>query len=188
VPSFRPLAQFLETERLTLRAWRTSDSEAIRELWSERDPRSLRLIDADGHPTVDEMIDRIAKQLAESRITGISLLAIERKHEADFIGYCGFVVGNGSLAEPEIAYELARRAHGRGYATEAARAVLAAGIDTGRSRFWATVRAWNTPSFRVLEKIGFAPSGRVDADTERGDSVWMTWPQKRPESIQKLHS
>jgi RimJ/RimL family protein N-acetyltransferase len=39
---------------------------------------------------------------------------------------------------------------------------------------WATVRAWNAPSFRVLEKIGFERSERVTKDAERGDSIWMT--------------
>jgi RimJ/RimL family protein N-acetyltransferase len=121
------------------------------------------------------MTVRIEKQLEESARSGISLLAIERKTEGDFIGYCGLIVGNGTLEEPEIAYELFRYAHGRGFATEAAFAVLGAGLDTGRTRFWATVRSWNSASFRVLEKIGFSHSGRVDPDADRGDSVWMTY-------------
>jgi RimJ/RimL family protein N-acetyltransferase len=57
--------------------------------------------------------------------------------------------------EPEIAYELLKRVHGHGHATEAARAVLGAAIATGRKRLWSTVRTWNTPSFRVLDKLGF---------------------------------
>ena len=92
----------------------------------------------------------------------------------EFIGYCGLIVGEGSFDEPEIAYELARRAHGFGYATEAARAVVDAAALTGRRRLWATVREWNAPSFRVLEKLGFEHSGRVTEDSERGDSIWMT--------------
>jgi RimJ/RimL family protein N-acetyltransferase len=54
----------------------------------------------------------------------------------------------------QIAYELLQRAHGRGYATEAAGAVPDAVIATGRKRLWSTLRTWNTPSFRVLEKLG----------------------------------
>ncbi len=71
-------------------------------------------------------------------------------------GYCGLIVGRCTHDEPEIAYELLRRFHGHGYATEAARAVLEAAFATGRTRIWSTVGAWNTPpSLRVLEKIGF---------------------------------
>jgi RimJ/RimL family protein N-acetyltransferase len=69
---------------------------------------------------------------------------------------------------------LAKRAHGHGYATEAASAVVEAARRTGRRRLWATVRDWNAPSFRVLEKLGFERGGRVDENPERGDSIWMT--------------
>jgi [ribosomal protein S5]-alanine N-acetyltransferase len=48
---------------------------------------------------------------------------VERKGAADVIGYCGLIShGNGSLDEPELAYELLRTVHGCGYATEAGRA------------------------------------------------------------------
>ena len=173
---FHPFVQGIETPRLSMRPWRLSDSDSVRELWTQRDPRSLRVIDSDGRPTVDDMRARLQKQLEESTRTGLSLLAIERKVEGDFIGYCGVIIGAATLEEPEIAYELLRSAHGNGYATEAAQAVLDAALDTGRTRFWATVRSWNAPSFRVLEKIGFVDSGKVDRDPARGDSVWMTGP------------
>ncbi|MGH3619152.1 MAG: GNAT family N-acetyltransferase, partial [Pseudonocardiaceae bacterium] len=98
------------------------------------------------------------------------MLAIHRRVEGEFLGYCGLVVGRASLDEPEIAYELLKRSHGRGYATEAARAVLGAAVVTGRSRLWATVRTWNAPSFRVLEKLEFQRD-HVSED-ERGELVW----------------
>jgi RimJ/RimL family protein N-acetyltransferase len=90
------------------------------------------------------------------------------------IGYCGLLIGDASEEEPEIAYELARRTHGNGYATEAARIVVAEAARTGRRRLWATVREWNTASFRVLEKLGFHDSGRITPDPDRGDTIWMT--------------
>jgi RimJ/RimL family protein N-acetyltransferase len=74
--------------------------------------------------------------------------------------------------EPEIASELLKRVHGHGYATEAARAVLAAAIATERKRLWSTVRTWNTPSFHVLEKLGFERD-HVSAD-DGGELVWLT--------------
>ncbi|ALE06856.1 GCN5 family acetyltransferase [Arthrobacter sp. ERGS1:01] len=176
MPKFRPLANNLETARLRMRPWTPADSTSIRRLWEERDPRALRRIDSDGRPTVEEFRTNIENQLAESALNGLELLAIETKHDGEFIGYCGLVVGNSTLDEPEIAYELFKHAHGNGYATEASRAVLSAAQDTGRTRLWATVRAWNLASFRVLEKVGFVDSGKVDPDPVRGDSVWMTWP------------
>jgi RimJ/RimL family protein N-acetyltransferase len=163
----------LVTERLRLRRWLPSDAEQHRALWLERDPRSRRRIDADGRPTVDEMRGWLVANPRGAE-PGLGLLPIERRDTGEFIGYCGLIVGEGTLDEPEIAYELARRAHGHGYATEAARAVVDAAAGTGRRRLWATVREWNAPSFRVLQKLGFEHSGRVTADAARGDSIWMT--------------
>jgi len=81
-------------------------------------------------------------------------------------------MGRGSLAEPEIAYELVRRVHGHGYATEAAAAVVEAAAATGRQRLWSTVRGWNAASLPVLAKLGFEPD-HVSAD-DRGELVWLT--------------
>jgi len=120
------------------------------------------------------MRERIVAQLAEEERTGLALLAIERKPRPEFLGYCGLIAGAADEIEPEIAYELFRCAHGRGYATEAARAVVEAARAMGRSRLWATVREWNAASFAVLAKLDFIDSGRRTPDPQRGDTVWMT--------------
>lgn len=120
--------------------------------------------------TAERAREIILKHLAATPATGIALLAIRRREEGDFIGYCGLIVGRCTLEEPETAYELFQRAHGRGYATEAASAVVDAAIATGRSRLWST--AWNTPSLRVLEKLGFHRD-HVSAG-DRGEIVWLT--------------
>ena len=138
--TYEPMSFQLETERLTMRPWAESDAEALRDLHAER---------GSGTPTVDDMRSLIAEQLARSASSGIALLPIQRRDEGDVIGYAGLVVGRSTLEEPEIAYELFQRVHGHGYATEAATAVLAAAIATGRTRLWSTVRTWNVPSLRV---------------------------------------
>jgi RimJ/RimL family protein N-acetyltransferase len=150
-----------------------ADAEEYRGLWVERDPRALRRIDAEGRPTVKQVRGWLVENPLAAE-PGLGLLVIERRDSGEFVGYCGLTVGRGSFEEPEIAYELARRAHGHGYATEAARAVVEAAARTGRRRLWATVREWNSASFRVLEKVGFERSGRVTEDAERGDTIWMT--------------
>lgn len=124
-------------------------------------------------PSMENIRERITSQLASTGQTGLALLPIVRRDEGDFIGYCGLIVGRTSVDEPEIAYELLRRAHGHGYATEAGRVVVEAAIATGRARLWSTVGAWNTPSFRVLEKLGFERD-HVTTQDDRGEIVWMT--------------
>ncbi|MDW6064674.1 GNAT family N-acetyltransferase [Streptomyces sp. FXJ1.4098] len=153
----------LETERLILRPWADSDAAELCALLCER---------GKGTPTVEHIRASIAEMLTATATTGIALLPIQRREEGDFIGYCGLIIGRSTLEEPEIAYELFQRAHGRGYATEAAGAVLDAAIATGRKRLWSTVGTWNTPSLRVLEKLGFE---RDHVSTEdNGEVVWLT--------------
>lgn len=153
----------LETQRLMMRPWAESDVEDYRALVAER---------GEEMPTVENVRERIATQLAATAQTGIALLAVRRLVEGDFIGYCGLTVGRATVDEPEIAYELFRHAHGRGYATEAARAVIDAAIATGRTRLWSTVRSWNAPSLRVLEKVGFQRD-HIATEDDRGELVWL---------------
>src|SRR4051794_30393457 len=160
----------LRTDRLRLRQFQPSDATWLHDLWAERDRRSARLLDDEGRPTVEDLRRDISARLAAA---GPQLLVLERLLDGDVLGYCGLTVGHGSIAEPELAFELFRRAHGHGVATEAARAVVDAADAAGYGRLQATVRAWNAPSLRVLAKLGFAPTGRVDADPERGDSIWL---------------
>jgi RimJ/RimL family protein N-acetyltransferase len=156
-----PMAFELETERLILNRWQESDAASYRQLVGERGGEM---------PTLDAARSKIISGRAASTDNGIATLPIRRRAEGDFIGYCGLITGRSTLEEPEIAYELLRSAHGNGYATEAASAVLAAAIATGRSRLWATVRTWNAPSFRVLEKLGF--ERRYSTWDDRGEIVW----------------
>jgi RimJ/RimL family protein N-acetyltransferase len=152
----------LKTARLTLRPWAVADADDHRALVAER---------GDGVPSIEDNRRVIEAQVAALALTGLALLVINRRDVGDVIGYCGLTVGRASVDEPEIAYELFRRVHGQGYATEAASAVLDAAITTGRKRLWATVRSWNAPSFRVLEKLGFERD-HVSADG-RGELVWL---------------
>lgn len=156
------MAHAIETERLTLRLRDERDAEWYRELIGER---------GEDVPTLEEATARLARSRDQALETGIGCLTISRRAEGDPIGYCALIVGRRSLDEPEIAYELLQRFHGHGYATEAARALVAAAADTGRRRLWSTVGAWNTPSFRVLEKVGFRRHHTVT--DERGEVVYL---------------
>jgi RimJ/RimL family protein N-acetyltransferase len=160
---YLPLASELATARLSLRLREPHDAPWFLELLGEHE---------DGpRPTLAQVEQSLTNENLRAHQTGIGLLTIRRRAEGDAIGYCGLVVGRASLDEPELAYELLRRAHGHGYATEAAGAVLAAAFATGRRRIWATVRPWNAPSLRVLDKLEFRRD-RIEAD-DRGDVLYL---------------
>lgn len=157
------MAFSLETERLFLRLRAKEDANWNLELMGEHEGGTTL--------TLDEAQQRIVDQEISARETGIGFLTIHRKTEGDAIGYCGLLIGRCSFDEPEIAFELLRRFHGHGYATEAASMVLDAAHATGRSRLWATTRSWNVQSLRVLEKIGFIRD-HCTSD-EKGEIVYM---------------
>ncbi|HZC73179.1 MAG TPA: GNAT family N-acetyltransferase [Jatrophihabitans sp.] len=158
----------LVTRRLVLGPWRDDDLTDYTDMVRERDQRTAA---AQGEPSRDELHARIRKQQTAIADTGIGLLTL--RVDRAFIGYCGLVVGRSSLDEPELAYELLRAHHGNGYATEAASAIVDATAETGRSRLWATVRPWNEPSLRVLDKLAFERTATVTTD-EFGDVLWLT--------------
>ena len=111
----RPMACHLETERLVLSPLDATDAELYAELINKRGPGARGF-----GTTVQGANDNLAKLANEAEESGLGLLAVRRRTEGDFIGYCGLIVGRASIDEPEIAFELFRRAHGQGYATEAA--------------------------------------------------------------------
>jgi ribosomal-protein-alanine N-acetyltransferase len=163
----------LETCRLLLRPWRVAEAVVQRELWAERDPRvpPHRRIDADGHPTVEELENSIRANQPSS----IGLLAVERKATGDVIGYCGLIDGGrGAEGEPELAFELLRRVWRQGYATEASMAILDWARSSGYERLWATVWEWNTASRRVLAKLGFTETERKEVDAVHGTTLFTT--------------
>lgn len=163
----------LETRRLLLRPQETRDAEVFRQLWAERDERvpAHRRIGPDGRPDVADISDRI---LQEKESVAPRLLSVQRRATADVIGYCGLVLdGSGAAGEPELAFELLRAVHNQGYATEAARAVLAWTAGAGYARVWAGVWEWNTASRRVLEKLGFVDSGHDRPRSVHGRNILM---------------
>jgi RimJ/RimL family protein N-acetyltransferase len=88
--------------------------------------------------------------------------AIERIADRMLIGSIELVVDDEAHRRGSFGYTLARHAWGRGYATEAAAAMLAFGFDeAGLHKISATCDPENIASSRVLQKIGMRLEGQL---------------------------
>jgi len=143
----------LETERLQLRAPRLEDAKIVANLANDRRiaentarvPHPYRRADAE---------DFIA---AANRNGGETVFVVTLRDGA-LIGACGLMIDERET--PEIGYWLGAKYWGKGYATEAARALIDhAFTDLDCEALQAAARVTNPASRRVLEKCGFQWTG-----------------------------
>ena len=146
----------LETERLVLRAPRLEDAAWIAMLANERRiaentariPHPYALADAEAFLAAANRSDR--------ETTFVIALA-----DGTLIGACGLELRDGpGGSTPELGYWLGAAYWGRGFATEAVRALIDhAFTDLELEALQAGARVTNPASRRVLEKCGFQWTG-----------------------------
>jgi RimJ/RimL family protein N-acetyltransferase len=146
----------LRTERLVLRQWRDTDRDPWAALCA--DPEVMRLFPSTlTRAESDDFVDRHTALLDER---GWGLWAVEVIGGSPFIGFTGLAVpGFPVPGHPdgcvEVGWRLAADQWGRGYAPEAARAVLDVAWDVvGLDEVVSFTSVGNTNSRRVMEKIG----------------------------------
>jgi RimJ/RimL family protein N-acetyltransferase len=143
----------LSTERLILRAWREADLPAFAAL--NADPRAMEFLPKClERGESDALAGRIA---AHFRQHGFGVWAVEVPGVAPFIGFAGLAVpGFEAHFTPcvEIGWRLAFAHWGRGYATEAARRVLAHAFGPlGRAEIVSFTTRGNRRSRAVMERL-----------------------------------
>jgi len=150
----------LETDRLILRRLSSGDAEFILRLLNE--PSWLRFIGDKGVRSVEDARAYILKGPVEmySRL-GFGLYLVELKEEGSPVGICGLIKRD-SLEDVDIGFAFLPRYWGRGYAYEAASAVMAYGGKVlGLKRIVAVTSADNDSSARLLKKLGLRFEGMV---------------------------
>jgi len=159
-----PIMKIIETERLILRTWLDCDLEPMSKI--NQDPRVMEYFPGlyDFQHT-KKFIEREKEAFAK---LGYTLYAVELKESGEFIGFVGL-----SLAEfdahftpaTEIGWRLASAHWGKGYATEAAKAVLHyAFTELKLDEVVSFTTVNNTKSRRVMEKIGLKHNESDDFD------------------------
>jgi ribosomal-protein-alanine N-acetyltransferase len=148
------------TARLILRDFVEEDWEAV--LAYQSMPEYLRFYEwTERTPEDVQAFVRMFIAQQQERPRRKFQLAIVLPESGQLIGNCGVRVRDPILRAADIGYELDHRYWGCGYATEAARAMLAFGFDhLDMHRIAANCVADNLGSARVLEKIGMQREGR----------------------------
>jgi ribosomal-protein-alanine N-acetyltransferase len=143
----------LTTERLFLRHFHILDSEPMYRIFGDEEVMHF----SDGIQSKGWVQNWLHTCLEYYYQTwGFGPYAVVERSSMDVIGYCGlfFFPDVGGQAEVEIGYRLARATWGKGYATEAARAVRDFAFDTlSIKRLIAMIDPSNIASIRVAEKI-----------------------------------
>ncbi|PST22084.1 N-acetyltransferase [Mesorhizobium plurifarium] len=155
----------LDTERLRLRAWIESDRDLFAEINS--DPTVMEFFPfRRNRAEADALFERNDRNIRE---TGFGFFALAFREDDAPIGFCGLArtdlephLPDGTV---EIGWRLAVRHWGKGYVTEAARALLDYGFGERKlGEIVAIAVSANTRSTAVMKRIGMHPDCARDFD------------------------
>lgn len=150
----------LETSRLIIRTYEQADAEPW--LAMVNDPEVRRYLPPVPPAIAETFQSAIERRHALERERGYAMWAVNVKDTGTFIGQCGVQPVQGG-PEVELAYHFNQASWNKGYATEAAGAVLAHALGpAGLDRVIAIVVPENVASWRVLERLGMRYEGVAD--------------------------
>jgi RimJ/RimL family protein N-acetyltransferase len=154
MPTLTP-AWPLDTERLRLRSFEPDDSDAMHEIYS--DAGVVRYL-YEAQRTRAEVAALVAQKRANTRLSsagdGLSAAVVLRE-SGRLVGDVSLLWISESHRQAELGFVMHPSWHGRGYATEAARPMLAFAFEVvGVHRVIGRTEARNVGSARVLEKLG----------------------------------
>ncbi len=148
----------IETQRLRLRGHRLDDFPHCTAMWG--DANVTRYIG--GKPlSEEESWTRLLRYVGHWSLLGFGYWVAEEKVTGNFVGELGFAEYKRDLVPslkgiPEIGWAFVPQAHGKGYATEAVRGVVAWGDQHfGSARTACIIDPGNVASIRVAEKCGY---------------------------------
>jgi len=146
----------IHTSRLLIRPVTIEDAQSMYRYRSDAEVN--RFLPKEYH-AVEDITDLIRRTASEINVpdTWFQLVLI-CKENGQLIGDVGlhFLASDGQHKQVEIGYTLAKNYHGKGYATEALRAILDHVFTTlQKHRVIASIDPENEASMRLLERLGF---------------------------------
>jgi len=173
----------LETDRLILRRFREADLAPWLAHLNTPEVRAH----LGGVVSDEEMAAKFARNRDSWDDDKGGWLAIERKADGEFLGYCGFgpITAEAAPADlrgtTEIGWTLRQDCWGQGYATEAAQAVLALAFGRfGSPVVCSQTSEANRGSWRVMERLGMERAEALDYE----DPAYA--PEENPTKVYRL--
>jgi len=146
---------FLRSARLGFREWSLEDRGLARALWG--DPAVTALIDARGRLSDEDVERRLLEEIDLAEAYGVQYWPMFDVATGAPVGCCGLHPRNAEAGVHELGFHLLRGAWGKGYASEAARAVVRYSFEVLDSQeLFAGHHPDNAASRRVLTKLGFS--------------------------------
>jgi [ribosomal protein S5]-alanine N-acetyltransferase len=163
----------MKTARLRLRTVVHGDAARIAALAGDWDVASMtgRIPFPYSEEAANQWVDDLAEQ---EEVFGIEI-------DGELIGICGFTLEDNGDAE--LGYWIGKPYWGHGYATEAARAVMAHGFaKSGVRRFVCKHLDGNDASARVIRKLGFRFTGTATGwcEARQRELPAATYERRRP--------
>ncbi len=160
----------LQTKRTILRRFQISDLNNMIRL--ESDPDVMKFTPSRIPQAVEKTEARLRSLLEKEAIyTPLGIWAVELKGTAEFLGW--FMLIKTEFEIPELGFMIVKNQWGKGFATEAARALIDFGMGELKYPGIAAVTDHdNTASIHILEKLGFRKvSSRTKLDKILGQEI-----------------
>lgn len=149
-----PAQYFLRTPRLGFRCWTSEDFDLAWGLWG--DHQVTRLIDARGALSPQQVQEKLEYEIAQEKQIGLQYWPIFLIDSGDHVGCCGLRPYDPQRHILEIGFHIRSALWGKGYATEAAQAIIAYAFDhLGVKALFAGHNPQNTASADLLKKLDF---------------------------------
>jgi RimJ/RimL family protein N-acetyltransferase len=169
--TFTNTEPFAFTERLILRGFMPEDFEAYSAYRSL--PAVYRHLYSDP-PSAQAMRERFEAGL-NTRLSedgDILRYAVVRREDDALLGQVSLKLTSKAALQAEVGYIFNPAYAGKGYATEAARAIIDLGFGTfGFHRIFARLDTQNTASVGVVERLGFRREAHL-IENDRFNGVW----------------
>ncbi|MCL2108789.1 MAG: GNAT family N-acetyltransferase [Oscillospiraceae bacterium] len=161
----------IETERLILRPLKISDAQTVFDNWAS-DPEATKHMRFDTHKSIDATIEWLT--LEEGNLESDTAynwgFTLKETGELFGSGGCYFRDDKGMF---ELGYILMKKQWGKGFATEAARAIVDFAVRKLKRKNLYVIHAKDNPeSGRVIQKLGFTYHGDGEYSSLDGKRVF----------------